>query len=148
MARMATERREWRREWLADGAVHALGLILGVTGAIAMLAVVVSSDRSQLLPIAVYIFGLLAMLACSAAYNVWQSSRYREWLRRLDHAAIFVMIAGTYTPLTVRLPAPWATGLTATVWTAAIVGVTAKLWQPRRMETLSAFLYLALCWIG
>ena len=145
---MGPERREWRREWLADGAVHALGLILGVTGAIAMLAVVVSSDRSQLLPIAVYIFGLLAMLACSAAYNVWQSSRHREWLRRLDHAAIFVMIAGTYTPLTVRLPAPWATGLTAGVWTAALVGVAAKLWQPRRMETLSVFLYLALGWIG
>jgi hemolysin III len=134
-----------RRELLADVAVHALGLALGAAGGVAML---LATERSQLLAVTVYLAGLLAMLACSAVYNVWRSCRWRDWLRRLDHAAIFVMIAGTYTPLTVRLPAAWATGLTATVWAAAIVGVAAKLWQPRRIETLSVFLYLALGWIG
>ena len=139
--RLDTERREWR----ADLAVHTLGLGLGAAGAIVMLAV---TNRTQLLPVAVYLFGLLAMLSCSAVYNAWPSSRYREALRRLDHAAIFVMIAGTYTPLTLRLPAAWATGLAAGVWAAALVGVAAKLWQPRKVETLSVVLYLALGWIG
>jgi hemolysin III len=123
-----------RRELLADVAVHAVGLALGAAGVIAML---LATERGQLLPVTVYLVGLLAMLGC-----------WREWLRRLDHAAIFVMIAGTYTPLALRLPAGWAVGLTTGVWTAALVGVAAKLFQPRRIEALSVALYLALGWIG
>lgn len=134
-----------RREFLADVAVHALGLALGAAGVAAMLAVAV---REQLLPVTVYLAGLLAMLGCSAVYHVWRSCRRRDWLRRLDHAAIFVMIAGTYTPLALRLPAGWALGLTAGVWTAALAGVVVKLVQPRRIETLSVALYLLLGWVG
>ena len=88
------------------------------------------------------------MLGCSAVYHVWRSCRRRDWLRRLDHAAIFVMIAGTYTPLVLRLPQGWALGLTIGVWTAAVVGVVAKLFQPRRIEALSVALYLVLGWVG
>ena len=138
-----------RRELLADVAVHALGLALAVAGVVAMLAVAAQSAASgQLLPIAVYLAGLLAMLGCSTVYNAWRSCRRRDWLRRLDHAAIFVMIAGTYTPLMLRLPKGWALGLTLGVWTAALVGVVIKLFQPRRVETLSVVLYLALGWGG
>ena len=134
-----------RRELVADVAVHALGLTLGVAGGVVMLLV---ANGGQLLPVTVYLAGLLAMLGCSAIYNVWRSSRWRDWLRRLDHAAIFVMIAGTYTPLALRLPAGWAVGLTAGVWTTALVGVAAKLFQPHRNEAFSVALYLALGWIG
>lgn len=134
-----------RRELLADVAVHALGLALGAAGVIAML---LATDRAQLLPVIVYLTGLLAMLGCSTLYNVWRSCRRRDWLRRLDHAAIFVMIAGTYTPLALRLPAGWAVGLTTGVWAAALVGVAVKLFQPHRVEALSVALYLALGWIG
>ena len=143
--RMAIERRERQ----ADLAVHAVGLVLGAAGAVVMLmAVARSSDRSQLLPIAVYLAGLFAMLSCSALYHTWRSCRRRDWLRRLDHAAIFIMIAGTYTALTLRLPEGWAIGLTVGVWLAAAIGVVAKLWQPHRVEALSIALYLALGWIG
>ncbi len=134
-----------RRELLADVAVHALGLALGAAGVIAML---LATDGAQLLPVIVYLAGLLAMLGCSTLYNVWRSCRRRDWLRRLDHAAIFVMIAGTYTPLALRLPAGWAVGLTTGVWAAALVGVAVKLFQPHRVEALSVALYLALGWIG
>ena len=134
-----------RRELLADVAVHALGLALGAAGGVAML---LATERGQLLPVTVYLAGLLAMLACSAVYNIWRTCRRRDWLRRLDHAAIFVMIAGTYTPLALRLPAGWAAGLTAGVWTTALVGVAAKLFQPHRIEAFSVALYLALGWIG
>jgi hemolysin III len=134
-----------RRAFLADVAVHALGLVLGAAGAVAMLAVAARGER---LAVAVYLVGLAAMLGCSALYNVWRSCPWRDWLRRLDHAAIFVMIAGTYTPLALRLPGAWAIGLTTGVWTAAAVGVAVKLLQPHRVETLSVALYLALGWIG
>lgn len=138
-----------RRELLVDVVVHAVGLALGAVGAIVMLeATMQSSDRGQLLPIAVYLGGLITMLTCSALYNVWRACPRRDWLRRLDHAAIFIMIAGTYTPLTLRLPEAWAIGLIAGTWMAAAVGVICKLWQPHRVETLSVALYLALGWIG
>ena len=138
-----------RSEQRADAAVHAAGLCLGLAGAAVMLVAAIGSRQDgQLAPAIVYSVGLIAMLGCSAIYNVWQSCGRREWLRRLDHAAIFVMIAGTYTPLAVRLPGPWAVGLTAGVWSAAAAGVATKLFQPRRIEALSVILYLSLGWIG
>lgn len=134
------------REYVADAAVHAIGLLAGIVGAVVML---VAALPGQVAPIAVYVAGLIAMLSCSAAYNVWRSHRARDWLRRLDHAAIFVMIAGTYTPLTIlRLPDAWSVALTIAVWVAAALGIAFKLWQPRRIESISVVLYLVLGWIG
>ena len=138
------------RELVADTVVHALGLGLGLVGAVAILVVVLDGPTSgRLLPIGIYALGLIAMLACSATYNLLRKSPRRDWLRRLDHAAIFVMIAGTYTPFTVlAFPEPWSSGLTIAVWTAAAAGVAFKLWRPPRWERLSVVLYLALGWIG
>ena len=134
---------------LADVAVHATGLELAVAGAPILLAAAINSPRAgEVVPVALYVAGLLAMLGCSAAYSIWRSCPWRDWLRRLDHAAIFVMIAGTYTPIAVRLPGVWAVALTGGVWAAALAGVAVKLWQPRRIETISVVLYLALGWIG
>jgi hemolysin III len=138
------------REFIADTVVHALGLGLGVVGVVAILVVTLDGPTSgRLLPIGVYALGLIAMLACSATYNILYKSPRRDWLRRLDHAAIFVMIAGTYTPFTVlAFPEPWSSGLTIAVWTAAAAGVAFKLWRPLRWQRLSVVLYLAMGWIG
>ena len=138
------------RELLADGIVHALGLALGVAGAATLVALVVLDGNPALVaPLCVYAAGLVAMLGCSAAYNLLRSSRCRDWLRRFDHAAIFAMIAGTYTPFTtLGLDGGWSSGLTAVIWSVAAVGIALKLWQPRRIETISVALYLGLGWIG
>jgi hemolysin III len=138
------------REFLADAVVHALGLGLGAIGVVAILVVVLDEPASgRLLPIGIYAAGLIAMLACSATYNLLRKSPRRDWLRRLDHAAIFVMIAGTYTPFTVlAFPEPWSSGLTIAVWAAAAAGVAFKLCRPQRWQRLSVGLYLALGWIG
>lgn len=137
------------REVIADRVVHVVGIGLGAAGVIALLVVTaIDGDPDDLVPILIYAFGLLAMLGCSAAYNVFRTSGRRDWLRRFDHAAIFAMIAGTYTPFTTRLAGGWATGLTTAIWAIAAAGITLKLWQPRRIETISIVLYLALGWIG
>jgi hemolysin III len=138
------------RELAADALVHALGLALGLAGAVAILIVVLTGgETGEVLPIGVYAVGLLAMLTCSAGYNILRRSPRRDWLRRLDHAAIFVMIAGTYTPFTtLAFPEPWSSGLTIAIWTAALAGVTVKLCWPRRLERLSIALYLVVGWIG
>jgi hemolysin III len=138
------------KELIADGVVHAIGVALGVPAALAaVLIAVLGGWVEQLPPVLLYALGLVAMFGCSAAYNVFRRSRARAWLRRLDHAAIFAMIAGTYTPFTVLgLAGAWSVGLTATIWTVAGLGITAKLWQPRWIEPVSTVLYLALGWIG
>lgn len=137
------------RELIADRVVHVVGIGLGIAAAaVLVLVTAIAGGPGDLVPILIYTFGLLAMLGCSAAYNVFRTSMRRDWLRRFDHAAIFAMIAGTYTPFTTRLSGDWAAGLTAAIWTVAAAGITLKLWQPRRIETISIGLYLILGWIG
>ncbi|MFO1081788.1 MAG: hemolysin III family protein [Reyranellaceae bacterium] len=135
---------------MSDAAVHAAGLVLGLGGAVVMIARLgapLGSDRG--LAVVVYIVGLMAMLGCSALYHLWRGCRRRDLLRRLDHAAIFLMIAGTYTPLVlVGLVEPWRGWLLAFVWTAAAIGIVLKLVQPHRVEAVSLALYLLLGWIG
>ena len=136
-------------ELTADRVVHGVGICLGVIGVIVLVCMTaIDGHPGNLAPVLIYAAGLLAMLGCSAAYNVLHTSRRREWLRRFDHAAIFAMIAGTYTPFTTRLGSGWASGLTAVIWVVAAIGIALKLWQPRRIETISVVLYLALGWIG
>jgi hemolysin III len=137
-------------ELLADGVVHALGLALGVTAAIAFIVLAVMGGNPLLLaPLAVYVAGLVGMWGCSAAYHLLRASRRRDWLRRFDHAAIFAMIAGTYTPFTtLGLEGAWSSGLTLAIWSLAAIGIAMKLWQPRRIEAISVVLYLGLGWIG
>jgi hemolysin III len=138
------------REFLADGVVHALGLALGIVGAIALVSLAILYGNPVLVaPLFIYAAGLVAMLGCSAAYNLLRSSRRRDWLRRFDHAAIFAMIAGTYTPFTILgLQGGWSSGLTVVIWSVAAIGIALKLWQPRRVEAISVALYLGLGWIG
>jgi hemolysin III len=137
------------RELAADGVVHALGLAFGVAGAVTLVVLSVLDGHPVLLtPLFVYAAGLVAMLGCSAAYNLRRSSPRRDLLRRLDHAAIFAMIAGTYTPFTTLLSGAWSAVLTASIWSVAAIGMAMKLCRPRHIERVSIALYLALGWIG
>ena len=88
------------------------------------------------------------MFLASAAYNR-ASPRRRPLLRRLDHAAIFLMIAGSYTPFTTqRLTGAWAWGMTAAVWTLALAGAAGKLFLPGLGKGFWVVLYLALGWVA
>jgi hemolysin III len=87
------------------------------------------------------------MLGCSALYNLAGDGPRRGHWRRLDHAAIFVMIAGTYTPfLAIAIGGGWGTGLLVFVWTVTAAGVVLKLLHPGWLEPLSIAAYLLLGW--
>jgi len=137
------------RERAADAIVHLLGIGLGLPAAIAIVVLAIRDGAAgEVAAVAVYGAGLVAMLGCSAAYNLRHRSPRREWLQRFDHAAIFAMIAGTYTPFTLRLARGWAEGLTAGIWIVAAFGIATKLWKPKGIARISTVLYLALGWIG
>jgi hemolysin III len=135
-------------ERIADGLIHVIGLGLGLAACGALAAVVPPrADPKLLASLALYGTGLLAMLGCSALYNLTSSGAWKGRFQRLDHAAIFVMIAGTYTPFAlIAIGGPWGMGLLVFVWLAAIGGVAVKLLCPLRFEGISTAIYLLLGW--
>jgi hemolysin III len=139
-----------RVELVADGIVHAIGVSLGVVGAIVIVIVAANSARAADMPsIVIYTIGLLSMLGFSAAYNTWPISRAKWVLRRFDHSAIYVMIAGTYTAFIGQMRGDFVSiGLLSGVWLTAVVGVTLKLLLPGRFDRLAVILYLILGWSG
>ena len=138
-----------RAERGVDNAVHLIGVPAGVIAAAWLLAGVCRSTESGRLiaSMAVYAAGLIGMLGASAAYHLTRPGRAKELLRRTDHAMIFVMIAGSYTPFALNvLESPGGVLLCAAIWALAGIGIAMKLAFPRRFEGLSLALYLGMGW--
>lgn len=136
-----------RHEQTADAAVHILGIVFAINASLWLLWHV--TGLPVVVSVSVYCLGLLAMIGCSAAYNMMPQHRpSKKILRRLDHAAIFIMIAATYTPFAVnRLAEPWSVIILSVVWICATFGVIMKLVAPGRFEWLSLGLYLGMGWV-
>lgn len=129
----------------ADISAHVVGVVCGLVGTLVLMLTASSGPLLVVLGATLYAIGLLAMLGFSAAYNLWPPSPIKELLRRLDHAAIFVMIAGTFTPfLLARVEGPAAHTLLAVAWAIAFVGIWMKLAYPRRWERATVALYIGL----
>jgi hemolysin III len=139
-----------RVELIADAILHALGLILGLGGAIAIIIITARSDRAaNVLSIVIYVSALLTVLGVSAAYNMWPVSRAKWALRRFDHSAIYLLIAGTYTPFIAQMKVDLVSvALMVGIWLTAITGMTLKLVLPGRFERLGIALCLLLGWSG
>ncbi len=138
-----------RAELWADGVIHAIGIALALAGVAALVAVVVPPSSADLLPVLVYSVGLLAVLIMSAAYNMWPTSPVKWWLRQFDQSAIYVLIAGTYTPFLVRMSdSSTAQVMLVLVWATSLIGIVMRVAWPGRFDRLSIGLYLAIGWSG
>jgi hemolysin III len=146
----AVRTRLQRWEMRVDGTIHIAAIIAALVGAtILILMADHRAGAEEVAAVAIYSCGLLAMFGCSAAYNLGRFTRHADWLCSLDQAAIFLMIAGTYTPFTViDLQGAWSWSFTSVVWSLAIVGVLLRLLHRRLFTRLSIGLYLALGWLG
>jgi len=136
------------RERVADGCIHVVGVTASL---VALTALLIIGIRSQTLPwvlsLTIYGFALVATFGFSAGYHLVARPKIKEVLRRLDHAAIFLMIAGTYTPfILIKMQTAWGFGLLAVVWTMAAIGIAIKLFLPRFLDGLSTALYLVQGW--
>jgi hemolysin III len=132
----------------ADAAVHVVGLTLAVIASLALLWLALpGASVPDQLTILTYVLGLFAMVGCSALYHLSRDPARRRLFRRFDHAAIFLMIAGTYTPLlTIAAGERRALLLLAAVWAVALAGAAIKLLALHVPGWLSVALYLALGW--
>jgi hemolysin III len=138
-----------RAERMADGCVHVTGIAFSLIAAAAMLTL-----SAKMLPatatasLGVYAFGMVAVFACSAAYNLASPARpgLKAILQRFDHAAIYVKIAGTYTPLAIKMGDLGGILLLGAVWAITAFGATAKLLWPGQLARTSYVLYLVQGW--
>lgn len=139
-----------RVEFAADGWVHAVGLAAALVGVGGLFtAALMRQGIAQAAAVALYGLTLVLMLGCSAAYNLSRPSRVRPFLRRMDQAAIFILIAGSYTPFTTqRLEGGWAWGMTTLVWTLALAGAAGKLLTDRLSEKFWCGVYIAFGWVA
>jgi hemolysin III len=139
-----------RVELIADGIVHAIGILSGVIAATVLVVLTaIYANPRDIVVVSIYVAGLLSMLGLSATYNLWPVSPTKWVLRRLDHSAIYVLIAATYTPFIMELGnSVFAVALLIGVWCVAIFGIALKLGWPGRFDRLSVGLYLALGWSG
>lgn len=139
-----------RAEHIADGVAHAIGVIAAIAGAGAlMLWALRDVPLERALALIPYAVGLVASFALSAAYNMTLHRRLRAVLRRFDHAAIYLLIAGTYTPMAlIGIGGGSGLALAIAAWALALVGITLKLAFFHRWPRLGFALYLGQGWLG
>lgn len=137
-------------ELVVDGIVHVLGLVVAVAAGSVLLAFAIHETAPEAVPaLAVYVCTLVAVLGVSLAYNLWPVSPVKRWLARFDQAAIFLFIAGTYTPFLAVIGGTTAgIAMTSFVWGASLIGVALKLVIPERFGRMAIVLYLAIGWSG
>jgi hemolysin III len=145
-----TKRELSLNEVLADGIVHALALLAGVIAfPILLFHALQTAGAGTFAALAVYATGFFLMWGFSLAYNMTPPSALKWLLRRFDHSAIFIMIAGTYMALLVHFDSvAWAWALALTVWIGAAGGIAMKMARPGRHDGLAVVFYVLLGAVG
>ncbi len=139
------------REELANSLTHALGAVLSVGGLVYFFGAMPRGDWVQNTSLMVFGLSLVILYTASAVYHGLTNWRWKHWFMRLDYAGIFLLIAGTYTPiLVVHLRNSLGWGLLAAVWMLCGLGmVLAVLYRfPWRSRTASTLFYLLLGWLA
>jgi hemolysin III len=135
-------------ERVADGTIHMIGVGASVAALAALRVIGIRTETAIMIAgLTIYGVALVATFACSAGYHLVDHPRVKEIMRRFDHAAIFLMIAGTYTPFVLlKMNDAWGYALLAVVWIMAAMGIALKLFAPRFLDGLSTALYLVQGW--
>lgn len=135
----------------ANAITHGLGVVLGVVGLILLLvrAFDYQADMLTVASMAIYGSSIILLFLASTLYHSITTEKTKRLLKTLDHCAIYLLIAGSYTPfLLVGLRTPLAMGLMAVVWGIALVGIIMKIAFVYRFKRLSLFIYLAMGWLS
>lgn len=137
-------------EELVNALTHGVGLVLSVAALITMVALsVLYGDSWHIGATSVYGASMVVLYAASTLYHWCSSPEWKTRLRSLDHAAIFLLIAGTYTPFTIFIikgGLGWT--LFGIAWGAAVLGSVLKYFYVDRYPMLSTFTYLGLGWLA
>ena len=138
-------------EEIANSISHGIGLVFGIVGLILLLAQAFDTNASVTAITSYSLYGgsMILLFLASTLYHAVPHQRAKRWLKTFDHCAIYLLIAGTYTPfLLVGLDSPLARGLMIVIWGLALVGILFKLTIAHRFEVLSLVTYLLMGWLS
>ncbi len=136
-------------ERIADGIVHVIGVLAAITGAVMLIMwSALNASPGQIAALSIYGATLIATFAASAFYHLTPWDGIRPVLRRFDHAAIYLKIAGTYTPLVVMIGSGFAYLVLAVVWLLAVIGMVLKLFFWSTPGRFGPALYLIMGWLS
>ncbi|MGB8031211.1 MAG: hemolysin III family protein [Terracidiphilus sp.] len=134
---------------LANAITHGIGLVFAVAGAICLIVASARGTARLIFSCAVFSVALVLVYLCSTLYHSLVRTRARHVLHVLDHSAIYVLIAATYTPFTlVSLHGPLGWALFAVVWSLAVAGIVFKSFAIGRFPLASALVYLFQGWLA
>ena len=135
---------------LANSVTHGIGLALSIAGFVVLLILSVTRGSVwQIVSCAVYGSTLVALYAASTLYHGIPVPSLKRILKILDHSAIYLLIAGTYTPfLLVNLRGGWKWPLFGIIWGLALAGILFKVWFVDHFRILSTLVYLLMGWLG
>jgi hemolysin III len=128
---------------------HGIGLLLSIIGLTVLIAyATLGGSLAAIVSSAIFGATLIIMYGSSTLYHAISHVRIKSFFQQLDHASIYFLIAGTYTPITlISVGGMLGKSILAIVWTTAIIGVYLKFAYPNRFEKLSLALYLIIGWI-
>ena len=137
------------REEIANGVTHGIGLVLAIVGLATLVgAAAVYGGASHVVGCAVFGTTLVILYAVSTLYHSLRSPRFKQAFRLLDHVAIFLLIAGTYTPVAlVTLPGAWGWSILAGIWALAVFGIGLRLAFRRAPVGIFVGLYVLMGWV-
>lgn len=146
---MDESRTQSRGEEIANSVTHGAALLASIAGLIALVGITArGGDAWQIVGGAVFGATLVLMYSTSTLYHALPSGTAKRVFRVLDHAAIYLLIAGTYTPFMLGvMRGAWGWTLLAIVWSLALFGIVAKSTLGFRYPRLSTALYLAMGWL-
>jgi hemolysin III len=136
-------------EELAHAITHGAGVILSIGGLSWMLYIsVAAADPWRIVASLIYGLSLIALFLASTLYHAWPHSPRKRVFKLLDHCAIYLLIAGSYTPfLLVAMRTGIGWWLFGAIWTLATAGILTKLWFRHRFPRVSLFSYLLMGWL-
>lgn len=136
-------------EELANAITHGVGILLSLVGLVVLVAQAIEVGHGwTVLGVAVYGATLVLLYLASTLYHAVSVPGAKRVLKRTDHAAIYLLIAGTYTPFCLGpLQGPWGWSLLAVVWGLGLVGALTDVLSGRRFRWLSLVIYLLMGWL-
>jgi hemolysin III len=136
-------------EELANSVTHGIGLLLSIAGFVVLLVLaIVRGTAWHILVCSIYGASLLCLYTASTLYHLALSARLKRALKIFDHSAIYLLIAGTYTPfLLLDLRGPWGWSLFGVIWGLALAGIVLKLWFVDHFDHVSTAVYVAMGWL-
>ena len=149
VSREKRKRRRLSGEEIANSVTHGVGLVLSIAGFAVLLALAVLRGTAwDIVACSVYGVSLVCLYAASTLYHVALSPRWKRGLKVLDHSAIYLLIAGTYTPfLLLNLRGAWGWSLFGVIWGLAFAGILFKLWFVNHFAHVSTGVYVAMGWL-